>query len=61
VEHSDDKGARLESLRVALSIQEAELLCEQGNWGELEKAMEVSLSTITQLTLGRDQRRGGTI
>lgn len=43
VDTSDDKGVKMGQMMVALSILEAELLCEQCNWEGLEQAMEVSL------------------
>lgn len=38
---TDDKGAKIGQMLVALSILKAELLCEQGNWEGLARSMEV--------------------
>lgn len=41
VNGTDEKGEKMRQMLVALSILEAELLCEQGNWDAVDKAMEV--------------------
>lgn len=63
----DARATKVGKMRVALSILEAELWCEKGEWKELEKAMEVgslrvntaetrSCSTATQEVTTARQR-----